>query len=164
MEILLWSHLEAYFCRKYLLLKLLYTFKGLDTFMNNIWRTLIWKEIYFGDASKAIKWVILFKHCLGLNSRNNFEIWWKLYLFILVRLLHIISNITLSSPSINVCIKIQNFTGFYKRFLKYMETCLYRVGHIFPPDRNYQIPETVCTLAQKIFGWNIHMNVGYNSV
>ena len=27
----------------------------------------------------------------------------------------------------------------------------YRVSRIFPPDRNYQIPWNVCTLAQKIF-------------
>ena len=41
---------------------------------------------------------------------------------------------------------------------------LYRVGGIFPPERNYQIPWNVCTLAQKVFEWNIPMGVGYNGI
>ena len=41
---------------------------------------------------------------------------------------------------------------------------LYRVGRIFPPVRNNQIPWNLCTLAHKIFEWNITMGVGYNGI
>ena len=29
---------------------------------------------------------------------------------------------------------------------------IYRVGHMFPPDKKYQFPRNVCTLAKKILG------------
>ena len=32
------------------------------------------------------------------------------------------------------------------------DSSIFRVGRKFPPDKNYQIPETVFKLAQKIFG------------
>ena len=44
------------------------------------------------------------------------------------------------------------------------DSSIFRVGRKFPPDKNYQIPETVFKLAQKIFGWNIPMGVGYNGI
>ena len=56
------------------------------------------------------------------------------------------------------------FPAEKKRGIRIIEKIMYRVGRIFPPDRNYQIPWNLCTLAQLIFEWNIPMGVGYNDI
>ena len=38
---------------------------------------------------------------------------------------------------------------------------IYRVDHMFPPDKNYQIPWNVCSSSKNFFWWNVIMVVVY---
>ena len=91
---------------------------------------------------------------------------WSLQNFIIFLFLTHFFGFFSQSTRVDTNCFYKSFNQIFRSPLRKMATLWedYRVGRKFPPDKKLSIPETVCKLAQNLFGWNIPMGVGYNGI